>query len=118
MIYNNSIDCFRNQSTEKPCENCTVLKNQVKYLIKTCARFTRGETNLEVVLGSQKCVFGKAGLGYSPSFQKKTKKFSSFFSKIMSSDMSFISCNYYMQKGYVIKKCHARKYDVTKGVMK
>jgi len=43
MIYNNSTDCFRNQSAKKPCENCTVLKNQVKYLIKTCARFTRGE---------------------------------------------------------------------------
>jgi len=32
--------------------------------------------------------------------------------------MSFISCNYYMQKGHVIKNCHARKYDVPKGVMK
>ena len=52
MIYNNSTDYFRNQSAEKSCENCTVLKNQVKYLIKTYARFTRGEENLEVVLGS------------------------------------------------------------------
>jgi len=52
MIYNNSIDCFRNQLAEKPCENCTVLKNQVKYLIKTYARFTRGEANLEAILGS------------------------------------------------------------------
>jgi len=33
MIYSNSTDCFRNQSAEKSCENCTVLKNQVKYLI-------------------------------------------------------------------------------------
>ena len=57
MIYSNSTDCFRNQSTEKPCENCTVLKNQVKYLIKTCARFTRGKANLEVLLGSQLCVW-------------------------------------------------------------
>ena len=74
IIYNNSTDCFRNQSAERSCENCTVLKNQVKYLIKTCARFTRGEANLEAVLGSQNCVFGKAGLGFNPSFQKKTKK--------------------------------------------
>jgi len=43
IIYSNSIDCFRNQPAEKPCENCTILKNQVKYLIKTCARFTRGK---------------------------------------------------------------------------
>jgi len=44
------------------------LKNQVKYLIKTCARFTRGEANLKAVLGSQNYVFSKAGLGYNPSF--------------------------------------------------
>jgi len=51
----------------------------VKYHIKTCARFARGKANLEVVLGSQNCVFGKAGLSFNPSFQKKTKKLSSFF---------------------------------------
>ena len=90
----------------------------MKYLIKTYARFTRGEANLKAVLGFQNCVFGKVGLGYNPSFQKKTKKFSNFFSKTMPSDMPFISCNYYMQKGHVIKNYHARKYDVPKGVMK
>ena len=90
----------------------------MKNLIKTRARFTRGEANLEAVLGSQNCVFGKAGLGYNPSFKKKTKKFSSFFSKSKRNDMPFISCNYCMQKGHVIKNCHARKYDVRKGVMK
>ena len=63
-------------------------------------------------------MFGKAGLGYNPSFQKKTKKFSSFFSKSLPSDMPFISCNYCMQKGHVIENCHARKYDVPKRVMK
>ena len=73
MIYYNSTDCFRNQPAEKPCENCTILKNQVKYLIKTCARFTRGEANLEVVLGSQNCVFGKVGIGYNPSFLKENQ---------------------------------------------
>jgi len=43
MIYSNLIDCFRNQSAEKPCENYRVLKIQVKYLLKTCAKFTIGE---------------------------------------------------------------------------
>ena len=86
--------------------------------LKTCARFTRGEANLEVVFDSQNCVFGKVGLGYNSSFQNKTKKFSSFFSKSMPSDMPFISRNYCMQKGHVIKNCHARKYDVPKGIMK
>ena len=34
IIYCNSTNCFRNQSAKRSCENCTVLKNQVKYLIK------------------------------------------------------------------------------------
>jgi len=29
----------------KPCENYIVLKNQVKYLLKTYAKFTRGKAN-------------------------------------------------------------------------
>jgi len=102
MIYSNSTDCFRNQPVEKPCENCTVLKNHLKYLIKTCARFTRGEANLEVVLGSQNCVFGKAGLGYNPSFQKKTKKFSSFFSKSMPKWHAI----HFMQLLYAKRSCY------------
>jgi len=66
MIYSNLVDCSEKQLAIKPCENYTTLKNQVKYLLKTCAKFTRGKANLEVVLGSQNCVFRKAGLGNSP----------------------------------------------------
>ena len=118
IICSNSIDCSGNQPVEKPCENCKLLKNQVKYLLKTCAKFTRGEANVEAVIGSQNCVFGKVGLGYNPTFKNKTKKFSSFFSKNKPNDMSFISCNYCIQKGHVIKNSHARNYDFPKGVMK
>jgi len=62
-------------------------------------------------------VFGKVGLGFNPSFEKKTKKFSSFFSKGMPSDtIHFMQLLY--AKGHVIKNYHARKYDVPKGIMK
>jgi len=118
MIYNNSVDCSEKQLAIKPCENCTTLKNQVKYLLKACAKFTRGKENLEAVLGSQNCVFGKAGLGYTPIHEKKAKTFSSFFSKSEPNTMPFISCNYCMKKGYVLKNCYARKYNVPKGFMK
>jgi len=91
MIYNYSINCFGNQPATKPCENCTILKNQVKYLLKTYAKFTRGKANLEVVLGFPICVFGKAGLGYNPFLKKKVKKLSSFFSKSESNVMPCIS---------------------------
>jgi len=46
----------------------------VKYLLKTCAKFTRGKTNVEVVLGSQNCVFGKVGLGFTPIFEKESQE--------------------------------------------
>jgi len=118
MIYSNSVDRSEKQLAIKPCENCTTLKNQVKYLLKTCAKFTRGKPNLEVVLGSQNCIFGKAGLGYTPIHEKKAKKFFSFFSKSEPNVISLISCNYCMKKGHVLKNCYARKYDVPKGFMK
>ena len=94
MIYSNSADCSEKQLARKPCENCTTLKNQVKYLLKTYARFTRGKANLKAVFGSQ-----KAGLGYTPIHEKKAKKFSSFFSKSEPNVMPFISCKYCMKKG-------------------
>jgi len=45
MIYSNSTCCYENQLVAKPCENCTILKNQVKYLLKTYTNFTRGKAN-------------------------------------------------------------------------
>jgi len=81
----------------------------VKYLLKTCSNFTRGKANLEVILGSQNCVFGKARLGYTPTHEKKGKKFSSFFSKSEPNAMPFISINYCIKKGHVLKNCYARK---------
>ena len=118
IIYRNLVDYSEKQLAIKPCENSTTLKNQVKYLLKTCAKFTRGKANLEAVIGYQNCVFGKAGLGYTPIHEKKAKKFSSFFSKSEPNAMTFISCNYCMKKGHVLKNCYARKYDVPKGFMK
>jgi len=53
----------------KPCENYTVLKNLVKYILKTYAKFTRGKANLEVVFGSQIWIFKKVGLGYNLVFK-------------------------------------------------
>jgi len=91
MIYNNLTCSFENQLDTKPCENCTFLKNQVKYHLKTCEKFIKGQANLKVVLGSQNCVFGKARLAYNIVFEKKAKKFSSFFSKCDPNNRSFIS---------------------------
>ena len=87
-----NFDYSGNQTVEKPYEKCTVLKYQGKFLLKTCAKFTRGKTYLEVIQDSQNCMFGKVGLGCNPTVKNKVKKFSRFFSKSKPNDMSFIFC--------------------------
>jgi len=46
-------------------------------------KFSKGQSNLETVLASQNCVFGKAGLGFNPNSKSKpfSKPFSNFFEK-------------------------------------
>ena len=56
MIYKNS-SCKCDSSF---CEYCESLQKKVHYLLKTMDKFSKGQSNLETVLASQKCVFGKA----------------------------------------------------------
>ena len=79
MIYKNS-SCKCDSSF---CENCESLEKKFRYLLKTMYKFCKGQSNLETVLASQKCVFGKAGLGFNPNNKNKSvsKPFSSFFWK-------------------------------------
>ena len=49
------------------CENCESLE---KNLVKTADRLTTGKSNFENVLASQRCFFGKAGLGFYPHSKK------------------------------------------------
>ena len=76
LIYKNS-SC----SCEiKACENCELLENKICYLLKTLDKLTTGKSNFEDVLASQKCVFGKLGLGFYPQSKEKkiTKPFKIF----------------------------------------
>jgi len=63
MIYKNS-SCKCDSSF---CENCVSLEKKVHYLLKTMDKFSKGQSNLETILASQKCVFGKVGLGFNPN---------------------------------------------------
>ena len=56
-----------------------MLEAKVKFVVKTSSKLAMGMANLNVVLGSQNCVFDKVGIGFKPLFKKKTRKFSSFF---------------------------------------
>jgi len=76
MLYKNS-SC---KCDSLVCENCESLEKKVHYLVKSVDRLSKGKSNFEIVLASQNCVFGKAGLGFNP--QSKKNEFSKPFSKL------------------------------------
>jgi chromosome segregation ATPase len=47
------------------------LKFKVENLTKILTNFTNGKKNLNNLLGSQRCVFDKAGIGYNPKIKEK-----------------------------------------------
>jgi hypothetical protein len=47
------------------------LKLKVENLNKIVTNFTNGKKNLDNLLGSQRCVFDKAGIGYNPKIKEK-----------------------------------------------
>jgi hypothetical protein len=47
------------------------LKLKVENLNKILTNFTNGKKNLDNLLGSQRCVFDKAGIGYNPKIKEK-----------------------------------------------
>ena len=61
------------------CKNSEVLQEKVKYSFKTTSKISLGTANLNVILGSQNCVFNKANIGYQFGSHRKQKKFNNFF---------------------------------------
>ena len=117
MIYKNS-SCKCDSSF---CENCESLEKKVHYLLKTMDKFFKDQSNLETVLASHKCVFGKAGLGFNPNSKNKavSKPFSSFFEKqpVLSKKPVEI-CHYCMKRGHTIRFCKVKRFSVPKGILK
>ena len=64
MIYQNSY-CKCDSSI---CKNCESFQKKVLYLVKTVDTISKGKSNFENVLASQKCVFGKSG--FNPQRKK------------------------------------------------
>jgi cell division protein ZapA len=61
IVYNSNI--LINENKE--------LKLKVENLIKILTNFTNGKKNFDNLLGSQRCVFNKAGIGYNPKIKEK-----------------------------------------------
>jgi len=104
------------------CENCELLEKKICYLLKTLDKLTTGKSNFEDVLASQKCVFGKAGLGFYPQSKEKkiAKPFSNFSEKqlVKKSFQPVVTCFYCMKKGHSARYCRFRKSLVPKGIYK
>jgi len=58
-------------SDSKFCKNCKTLENKIHYLVRTVHKLSKGKSNFETVLASQKCVFVKSGLGFYPRNKQK-----------------------------------------------
>ena len=118
MIYKNS-SC---KCDSRFRENCESLEMKVHYLLKTMDKFSKGQSNLETVLASQKCFFGKAGLGFNLNSKNKyvSKPFASFFEKqpIVLSKQPVEICHYCMKRGHTIRFCRVRRFFVPKGILK
>jgi len=69
MIYqNSSCKCVDSNF----CENCESLQKKVHCLLKTVGKFSKGQSNLENLLTSQNCDFGKVGLGFNPNSKNRS----------------------------------------------
>jgi len=105
----------------KVCENCKTLESKVHYLVKTVDKLSKGKSNFETVLASQKCVFVKSGLGFYP--QNKKNGISKPFSKVPEkqpierSKQLIVTCFYCMKRRHSVRFCKIRKYFVPKGIL-
>jgi hypothetical protein len=88
-------------------EENTKLKETIKDLTKTLAKFVNGKENLDMLLGRQRCVFNKEGLGYT--LENKQKFYKNFFVKEFCSNSSFTTCKSCGRNGHIADICPMKK---------
>lgn len=88
-------------------EENTRLKETIKDLTKTLAKFVNGKENLDMLLGRQRCVFNKEGLGYAP--KNKQKFYKNFFVKESCFNSSFTTCKSCGRNGHIADACPLKK---------
>ena len=82
---------------------CNKYIEEIKDLKNSPAKFSIGKNNLDIILGKQRCVFDKAGLGYKPDKQQKFYK--NFFASTQKNSSPFLTCFYCGKKGYGTSTC-------------
>lgn len=119
--YSNQIDCLKeenkdllkeNQLLTSTLENSKVFEKENNDLRKTIeklntalAKFVNGKENLDMILGKQRCVFNKEGLG----FAHKQKFYKNFFVKESSINHPSITCKFCKGKENIAITCPVTK---------
>jgi len=95
------------------CENCPRQLEKIDYLMKTLSKFTLGRSNLDVVLGSQRSVLNKEGIGYNGKYNPLgTRNFLNI------SKPSSITCTYCSELGHASNSYYLKNCGVPKGKFK
>ena len=74
---------------------------------KLVLKFSKGHKNLDKLLGSQRMLFNKEGIGYNVF--NKNQVYKNFFVQSTSQNKSHINCNYYLKNGHMSYSCPFRK---------
>jgi len=77
---------------------------------KVVLKFSKGQDNLDKLLGSQMMSFNKEGIGYNPFKKKKT--YENFFVQETSKNKPYIIWNRCLTKGHISYSCPLRKSNV------
>ncbi|GAV58526.1 zf-CCHC domain-containing protein/UBN2 domain-containing protein [Cephalotus follicularis] len=111
------LECLSSKSlddkiTSLEKENET-LKVEIDALKKTFSKFSNSSEKLDKLLGLQRCVFNKAGLGYDK--MNNVKHFQKYLeNKDNQKVSSSMTCNYYKRHGHTTHTCHRKKNDMYK----
>ena len=76
--------------------------------LTTCLeKFTKGQKNLELLLGSQRCVYDRAGIGYNTTTKQKLYK--NIFVESPSTSTQKLSCTFCNSKEHTKHTCYVKK---------
>jgi len=91
------------------CEHCPGQLEKIEYLMKTFSKFTLGKSNLDVVLGSQRSVLNKEGIGYNGDSNRLGPR-----NFLNISKPSSIICTYCYELGHFSNSCYFKNNGVPK----
>jgi len=80
---------------------------KIKDLKISLTKFSIGKNNLDIILGKQRHVFDKAGLGYKTNKQQKFYK--NFFASTQKYSFPFLTYFYCGKKGHGTSTCYFKK---------